>query len=518
MKNLKFGFAVFAIAIVLALYALYPTYKLYKVIPKQEEMVKTDTARAKLEKEKIVLHKKALHLGLDLVGGMYLVMQPDKSKLPPEEARDASDRALEVIRNRIDQYGVYEPVIQKMGERILIELPGVDRARAKNLIGKTALLEFKMLASERQTYQVLKAIDRRLSKGDTLKAEGALTKYIFGAGGDLAIDDRDYPQVKSIIKETEDVIPKDLEFLFGLPEDYGGRRIRRIYLLKKEPVITGAGLKDARPSPYQGSKPTLANTWVVNFTLKRKAARKFARITGHNVGKRMAIVLDRVVKSAPVIQERIPHGRGQITGQRYADEAKDLAIVLRSGALPAPLLPMEERSIGPTLGSDSIRKGVRAALIGAALVVLFMAIYYSLSGLLADFALFFNIFFLLAILSTLRATLTLPGLAGIALTIGMGVDANVLIFERIREELGLGKTVRAAISTGYSKAFITIIDANLTTLITALALYIFGTGPIRGFAITLSAGLIINIITAVYLTRLILEWILGRRPVKTLRI
>lgn len=518
MKNLKFGFAAFAIAIALALYALYPTYKLYKVIPEQEKMVKSDTARARLEKEKIALHKKALHLGLDLVGGMYLVMQVDKSKLSPKEAKDATDRALEIIRNRIDQYGVYEPVIQKMGERILIELPGVDRVRAKNLIGKTALLEFKMLASERQTYQVLKAMDRRLSRGDTLRSEGALTKYIFGAGGDLAIDERDYPQVKSLIKEAEDVIPKDLEFLFGLPEDYGGRRIRRMYLLKREPVITGAGLKDARPSPYQGNKPTLANTWVVNFRLKRKAARKFARVTGDNIGKRMAIVLDGVVKSAPVIQERIPHGRGQITGQRYAEEAKDLAIVLRSGALPAPLLPMEERSVGPTLGSDSIRKGIRAALIGAAIVVVFMAIYYSLSGLLADFALFFNIFFLLAILSTLRATLTLPGLAGIALTIGMGVDANVLIFERIREELGLGKTVRAAISTGYSKAFITIIDANLTTLITALALYIFGTGPIRGFAVTLSAGLIINIITAVYLTRLILEWILGRRPVKTLRI
>jgi preprotein translocase subunit SecD len=257
----------------------------------------------------------------------------------------------------------------------------------------------------------------------------------------------------------------------------------------------------------------------VSLKLGRKDAAVFAQVTGRNIGRRLAIVLDNVVKSAPVIQSRIPDGNAMITTNEVnPDESRDLAIVLRSGALPAPVNIVEERSVGASLGNDSIRRGILASLIGALVVVVFMVIYYSVAGVLADFALVFNVFFLLAILAGLRATMTLPGLAAMALTIGMAVDANVLVFERIREELRWGKTVMAAVDSGYDRAFVTIIDANATTIITAIALYFIGSGPIRGFATTLAAGLVINVITAVFLTRFIFDWWLTRFEVKKLRI
>lgn len=552
-------FAVIAVALVLAVWALVPTYRLYFQLPKQEQALaaklgratsRSDSAEvlaemARLENQKAAVHKRALHLGLDLVGGMHLVLEVDKTGLSGDDARDAGDRALEVIRNRIDEFGVFEPVIQKTGQdRILIQLPGVDRERAKALIGQTAQLKFQLVAEERVAYDVFKTIDERLksaggegvaASGDSLaksvtsdtglaaigdSAEaGSFLSYIQTVGGDFGVEEADLPEFRRLYERSRQFWPEGFELLFGPAERHENRTVRRLYVLKAEPEMLGSAIKDARPAPYQGSEPGLSNTWIVSLKLGRKDAATFAQVTGRNIGRRLAIVLDGVVKSAPVIQSRIPDGNAMITTNEVnPDEARDLAIVLRSGALPAPVKIVEERSVDATLGSDSIRRGIIAIIIGAAAVLLFMLVYYSTGGLLADVALVFNLLFLLAVLSGLRATLTLPGLAGIALTVGMAVDANVLVFERIREELRWGKTVMAAVDAGYDRALVTIIDANATTVITAIALYFVGSGPIRGFAITLVAGLVINVITAVFMTRWVFDWWLARFEVRKLRI
>ncbi|MCX7785455.1 MAG: protein translocase subunit SecD [candidate division WOR-3 bacterium] len=539
MKYGKIKFVIIIIAIALGIWTLYPTYELYQSVPKrrkvllqelQNAMTGNDSARIITQLQELVereagLHKKALHLGLDLVGGMHLVLEVDKSKLTKEEARDATDRALAVIQNRIDQLGVYEPVIQKIGgDRILIQLPGVDRERAKSLIGQIALLEFRLVADERKTEDVLRTIDnyfRRLNQEDTLISEqGRFLSYVINLGqSDYGVEETDFINFNTMLQQAESIIPADYQILFGPQESYRGRRIRRLYLVKRESEMTGSSISDAHPSPYQGSDANLANTWIVSLKLSRKDAGKFASITGRNVGKRLAIVLDNIVRTAPVIKERIAGGEAMITtGDVNPDKARDLAIVLRSGALPAPVRIDEERSVGPALGLDSIRKGVRAGLIGALLVVIFMIIYYSISGIIADIVLILNIFFIIVVLAGLKATLSLPGIAGIALTVGMAVDANILIFERIREELKAGKTVRAAIAAGYSRAAVTIFDANITTIITTIALYFFGTGPIRGFAVTLIIGLVLNIITAVYVSRFIMDWITTQFAAEKLRI
>jgi protein-export membrane protein SecD len=519
----------------------------------RSDSLKVELEMGKHQNELADLHKRALHLGLDLVGGMHLVLEVDKSKLSAEDARDAGDRALEVIRNRIDEFGVFEPIIQKIGQdRILIQLPGVDRQRAKSLIGQTAQLEFQLVAEERMAYDALKKLDDRVETslvGDEAGADtavesetigfdttgsdtgwaadvageeetGSFLSYVRTIGRDFGVDESDYQEFKRLLEGTREYWPDGYEFLFGSPEEFEGRGVRRLYMMKAEPEMYGSAIKDARPAPYQGSSPSMMNTWIVSLKLERKDAVKFSQVTGRNIGRRLAIVLDGVVKSAPVIESRIPpDGNAMITTNDVnPDDARDLAIVLRSGALPAPVEIVEERSVGPSLGNDSIRRGVMAGLVGALAVLLFMLIYYSAGGVLANMALIFNVFFLLAILSGLRATLTLPGLAGIALTIGMAVDANVLVFERIREELRAGKTTMAAVDTGYDRALVTIIDANVTTVITAIALYFIGSGPIRGFAITLITGLVINVITAVFLTRFVFDWFLSRFEVKKLRI
>ncbi len=503
MKTLKWKFIIFIALVIVGIYFLYPTIVLY-------------TSKDLSEEEKIKLQKRSLHLGLDLVGGMHLVLEVDKSKLSPEEAKDATDRALEVIRNRIDQFGVYEPVIQKIGkDRILVQLPGVQRERAKSLIGQTAQLEFRFLVDPERAQAIYTDINNYFKK-DTLSKENPFFKYLITVGTDVAVDEENLPEVKKMIKEASHLIPSDVEFMFGPEEEYQGRSIRRVYLVEKKVQLTGAYVADARHSPYQGTDPNLQGSWEIQLRLNSRGARIFDRVTGENIGRRLAIILDGVVRSAPTIEERIPYGRARISGGGIdADKAKEIAIVLRSGALPAPVKIAEERSVGPTLGLDSIRLGILAALIGAIAVVVFMVIYYSLSGFIAVFALLLNIFFLLAVLSGFRATLTLPGIAGIALTIGMAVDANVLIFERIREELRTGKTPRSAVDAGYSKVIRTIVDANITTIITAIILYWLGTGPIRGFALTLMVGLIINLLTAVYFTRGVFEWWL-RKPVTKL--
>lgn len=561
------------VVVALSIWALYPTYRLYSVIPKQEKALTDRLARAAtkddsdrvaveiadLQNVKAGVHKHSLNLGLDLVGGMHLTLEVDKSKLSAEEAKDAGDRALEVIRNRIDQFGVFEPIIQKAGrDRILVQLPGVDRERAKTLIGQTAQLKFQLVQEERVTYDALKTIDDKVKAGpgadtgraatpaitpkantdtsriqtllDTVRKdtgpaaigeieEGSLLSYVRTIGGDFGVDDRDYPEFKMLLNRAQPYWPEGYEFQFGPSEALEGSPVRRLYMLKIEPEMLGSAIQDARPAPYQGSEPGLANTWIVSMKLGRKDAAVFSQVTGRNIGRRLAIVLDNVVKSAPVIQSRIPDGNAMITTNDVnPDDSRDLAIVLRSGALPAPVNIVEERSVGASLGSDSIRRGILAAVVGSLAVVVFMIIYYSVGGVLAVFALVLNVFFLLAVLAGLRATLTLPGLAGIALTIGMAVDANVLVFERIREEMRAGKTNLAAVDTGYARAFVTIIDSNATTMITAIALYFIGTGAIRGFAITLTAGLVINVLTAVFVTRWIFDWWLSRFHVNKLRV
>ena len=315
------------------------------------------------------------------------------------------------------------------------------------------------------------------------------------------------------LKQFEGKLPEGDQVLYEkIVEKDTGREFRIPYLVKKRVMLTGDVLSDARVAIGQFNEP------YVLVTFDAKGAREFDRITGDNVKKRMAIVLDNTVYSAPVINERISGGRAQITGTFTTQEANDLAIVLRAGALPAPLKIIQDLTVGPSLGQDSIEKGIRATLIAGAMVVLFMVIYYKLSGAIADLALVLNLICLMGALAALNATLTLPGIAGIILTIGMGVDSNVLIFERIREELRQGKPVRLAVDSGYDKALLTIVDSHVTTLITGLVLFLFGTGPIKGFAVTLCLGIGINLFTALVGTKVVFDWMNQRRKVATLSI
>jgi SecD/SecF fusion protein len=411
---------------------------------------------------------KRINLGLDLKGGMHLLLKVDTSRLPEQDKADACDRALEVIRNRIDSFGVREPSIQKQGvDEIVVQLPGVtERERAIDLIGKTALLEFKLVSGDAE--KLKEAIAGTLPEGFELKKA----------------------------------------------EDDGEQ-----LLLEKQAVLTGEAIANALVRFDQSG----FNQPVVSLNLNAEGAKKFAAITSENVGRRLAIVLDGKVQSAPNIKEAIPSGEAVITGRFSVEQAQDLALVLRIGALPAPMYIEEERTIGPLLGQDSINKGVKASVIGGILVFIFMAVYYLAAGIVANIALLLNMLMILGGLGMLpllfpgiSATLTLPGIAGIALSLGMAVDANVLINERIREELAAGKTLRQAIANGYSRAFSAIFDSNLTTLIAAFLLFQFGTGPIRGFAVTLTIGLISSLFTAIVVTRTILELLLSLRLLKGL--
>jgi len=394
--------------------------------------------------------------------------------LPDKETAETHDmatrQALETIRNRIDQFGVSEPDIRRQGDnRILVQLPGVkDTQRAKGLIGKTALLEFKLVDESNDVNAAL--------KGPVPQGSEILYQY-------------------QIDPET-------------------GRKVNQVpHLLKKRTILTGANLTDARVQiDSQYNEP------YVTLDFDRKGGRIFAKVTEENVKKRLAIVLDDRIYSAPVIQEKIGGGKARITGNFTTEEANDLSIALRAGALPAPVKILEERSVGPSLGHDSIRYGLISMCIGGALVILFMIIYYKASGVIADLALVMNIILIAGGLAGFQATLTLPGIAGIILTIGMAVDANVLIFERIREELNLGKTPRAAVDSGYDRATLTILDANVTTLIAALVLFQFGTGPIKGFAVTLSLGVIASLFTSLVMTRMVFDYLLINRKMRRLSI
>ena len=379
----------------------------------------------------------------------------------------AVTQSVETIRNRIDQFGVAEPLIQKQGvDEILVQLPGVsDPERAIELIGKTALLEFKLVDEE-------------------VKASPGV------------------------------VLPDDDEILYRriIDPTTGQELDREPVVLKKKAMITGDTLTDARVSIDQFNQP------YVSIAFDPVGAKLFEQVTGDHVQERFAIVLDGNVYSTPVIQERIGGGRASITGNFTSAEANDLAIVLRAGALPAPVTILQNVTVGPSLGADSIRAGLTATLGGLSLVIVFMLIYYRGAGMIATFALLMNLVLLMGVLGAMHATLTLPGIAGILLTIGMGVDSNVLIFERIREELRIGKTVRLAVDQGYDRAYVTIMDAHITTLITAAVLFLFGSGPVKGFAVTLSLGILINFFTAFVGTKVFFDWMNSKRRLATLSI
>lgn len=410
-----------------------------------------------------VIIEKKINLGLDLQGGMHLVLEVDINKLPsPIKLRDAVDRALEIIRNRVDALGITEPLIHREGDKwIIVQLPGIkEPERAIEIIGKTALLEFKL-------------VDEK----------GNLDEAINGK------------------------VPENIELLYG--------RDATPYLIEKTQLLTGADLTNAQMKIGGGP---LGNEAYVSLEFNADGAKKFVEVTGKNIGRRLAIVLDGKVYSAPNIKQRIAGGKAIIEGSFSTETAKDLAIVLRAGALPAPVNIINKSVVGPSLGLDSINKGIISAIVGILLVIIFMWFYYRLSGFIADIGLLMNLLLLLGAMSALHATLTLPGIAGIILTMGMSVDSNVLIFERIREELRVGKTIRAAIDAGYKRAIFAIIDSHVTTLITAAVLFQFGSGPVKGFAVSLFLGVAISLYTAVVVTRVIFDWRMSKLGITTLSI
>jgi SecD/SecF fusion protein len=572
-----------AIVIVLSLWFLWPTYRLATMSKEEQQRLEIENPE-RIDK----LHKKALKLGLDLKGGMHLVLEVDDSQLKAEEKKDVLDRALEIVRNRVDQFGVSEPTIQKEGsKRIIVQLPGLqDPERAKRLLGQTAMLEWRLIRQQQEVAAVLRKLDdafRRVSgdslveispmRGDTLgvvpdtaaakkasskdkgkelpklapfgeetpgeslfaKTKGAeetpfnvpletmdknkpFTSLLMSFYRDwIMVREDNIPLVRRMLArpEAQLALPKDSEFMWydewmDVPE---GGRGKPLMLVAKDEYVSGANLMSADPTQNPQSPTQLS----VAFTFNRKGARELSRFTGENVGRFTAIILDGKIKSFPVIKSKIPDGRGVIEGTFTDTEARDLAIILRAGALPAPMFTREERTVGPSLGSDSIRQGLRAGLFGAAAVVVFMIIYYQLSGVIASLGVALTMFSLFGFLAYFGAALTLPGIAGLVLTIGMAVDANVLIYERIREELRREKTIRAAVDAGYARAFVTILDSNLTTLVSAVALWQFGTGPIKGFATTLSIGILTSMFAACVFCRLIFDlWV--SRPMKKLSI
>ncbi len=522
MNSIQWKLVLVVGAVLVSAYMLWPTFRFYQ-LPVAERLASTkDTPAAKLR-------EKAIPLGLDLQGGMHLVLEVDASKLPPEEAKTAVERAIEVIRNRIDQFGVAEPIIQRQGtNRIVVQLPGLsDRQRAIDLIGKTALLEFKLVRTQDEAAAVFNRLDIALSARaragevvvDTSVIARPLTSYFmdqFGGGGFIASPD--VPKVNAILDSAflASTVPAESQLLWSSDEAHSGRTGRWIYVVKREAEMTGGSVSTAQMSNQLDQNTPGA--WGVSMKMSGKGQSDFARVTAQNVGRQLAVVLDDAVRSAPSIRERIPGGNASITGSFDAKSAKDLEIVLKAGALPAPVDIIEERSVGPSLGQDSIDAGFKAAWIGTLLVVAFMVIYYQGSGLIAVAALMLNFILLFAGMAGLRSTLTMPGIAGIVLTVGMAVDTNVLIFERIREEMRHGKSIRSSIELGYKNAFRTILDAHVTTLLSALFLFQFGTGPIKGFAITLALGLIANLFTAVFFTRMIYDIITHRRTLTRLSI
>lgn len=551
--------------VVAALFYSWPTIKYWSLPQVEKDRLALDNP-AKL----FDMKQQAIRLGRDLQGGMYIVLRVQMEQLDENARKDAVERALQIIRNRIDQFGVTEPIIQVQGnDRIVVELPGfTDTDRAQKLIGETAQLQFKLLESYENASLTLSKIDKALaamhvtvesvtpdtsraaankaaglgaakdsgqvdvladllgpqadsmqkgSEATTEEAETPLSSYLEPVSGRstpmYAVETQYVPNIKAILQkpEVKKLIPPTDEFAWATRAILDrGRSITYLYLLRSQTQMSGEYLTEADPTIDQFGKPQ------VNFQLTREGGRIFSRVTGPNIGKALAIVLDGKVESAPNINDRI-HDRGVITmgGGASFNEAKDLSIVLKAGALPAPVEIIETSVVGASLGNDSISKGLTSSFIALFLVLIFIGIYYRLSGVIADVALVFNLFFLLAAMAGLRATLTMPGIAGIILTMGISVDSNVLIFERVREEMLTGKTIRASIDAGYDRALLTIIDSHVTTLLTAAILFIFGSGPVKGFAVSLFLGVAISLYTALVITKAIFDF---RKGYKSLSI
>ena len=499
-----------------------------------------------------------------------------------EQADDAINRVLEILQNRVDQFGVSEPTIQKQGNRrIIVELAGIqDSDRARSLLQSTAQLEFCLVKSPEVTNDILSQIDNLVQDNEQLESlvatinedyesadsdelgvsddktvsiselfgddaetskdtsdtsvvvdqnifqERPFSSLLRALGNDIAVPEKNIYAVKKIINRQEILDKLALgngQFLFApsaesfSTNDGIDEKLVNMYYLEKDADLTGGVIEEANAT-IGGQGTSAVGQSIVLLDMNSEGARTWSRITGANIGRRIAIVLDKKVHMAPSIRTKISDGGTMIEGFAGMDEAKDIAIVLRAGALPAPVNIIEERIVGPSLGADSVKRGTNSVLLGLGLIIVFMFIYYKLSGSIANFALIWNILLVLSVLASLGATLTLPGIAALILTVGMSIDANVIIFERIREELRKGKSVRSAIDGGYNRALTTIIDANVTTLVAALVLYQFGTGPIRGFATVLFWGIIISMFTAIFVTRTIFNSFADRKGLKKLSI
>jgi preprotein translocase subunit SecD len=611
MQKYRFKILLIVASLALAFYFLFPTYQDYRHRENLRSRSGPDSLAYLNDNESSIRDARAkrIKLGLDLQGGMRVVMEVNVLKLIEDiaknkddvfeqimsqvreqaktsdessvlllrrafeerqirmsryygslrddndrvydyldsEATKAIDRAIEIVRNRVDQYGVSEPVIQKMGgNRIIVELPGVTReTEVRQLLQGTALLEFKLLKEPEVAYRVMEAIDRAVAADtaavkDTLFAlaqdttaadtstietpEGELSpeefkrKHPFFAvaivnpqqfPGEALVSEENRDRVRRILDrdDVRRVIPNDVEFLWSAKPRFvdEGTRYFTLYPVKRNPELTGGVIVNARATIDPGF-----NQPIVTMEMNSEGSRDWARITGANVNKRVAIVMDDAVFSAPVVRNKIIGGSSQIEGMDNMDEARLLEIVLKAGALPAPVQIMEQRSVGPSLGEDSIKKGLSSAVIATAITMVFMLVYYRTGGVVANVALIFCLLFLLAVLAAFKGTLTLPGIAGIILTLAVAVDANVLIYERIREEVATGKTPRAALDAGYDKAFSAIFDSNLTTFITGVILYQFGTGPVQGFALTLMIGIVASMFSAIFITRVIFYVLIDR--------
>ena len=456
-----------------------------------------------------------IRLGLDLRGGIHLALEVDESKGPVADCEDAIRRAERVVRTRIDEFGTSDPVVQVAGGcRLIVELPGIqDPERARAIVQRTAFLEFRLTDPDDAFLSALPALDAAVRRGS---GEGALLSELLIRGrvpGEFLVPEERVADVDTLLArpEVQRRIPRGLELRWGSRsmglEDAG---YRPLYAVEDRPIITGEALRSATA----GIDP-MTNASEVRFQLSRSGGQRFGEVTGQNIGNHLAILLDgRVEGQPPVIQNRITtSGRIELSG-RSLQEANDLALILRAGALPAPLHVVEQRTIGPSLGEDSIRAGVQASMLAVALVLMVMVGYYRFAGLLAVGGLFLYMLFTLGGLAAFGSVLTLPGLAGFALSIGMALDANVLIFERMREELSTGKPVRVAIDDGFGHAMSAIVDSNVTTALTALILYLVGTGPVQGFAVTLLIGLAASMVTAVFVTRtFFLIWLRRRRAI-----
>ena len=631
-KNLTPRYLIIGLILTWAIYALFPTWEYQKLTEDEKEDLRTTGELNKIE-------SKIIKQGLDLKGGMYIVLEADiptlltniatleddrlkkiihdakvESRDPEvdffasfeknvksdgiklsryyhqygsslddillslrEEADDAINRVLEILQNRVDQFGVSEPTIQKQGKhRIVVELAGIqDSERARALLQSTALLEFYLVKNISVTNEMISQIDNLLKGRDDIvkikeseisndsspttsenkdsEEKATSVTELFGESeetNDIDLVDNSKPQsLDAPFSSLLTSFPGDIAIsennvyalrkLLALPDiqtrlaNSNGQfllsqdsekntnntveKFYKLYYCENKPELTG-GIVDEARADLGGLGTGSAGQAVVSLSMNNDGSRTWSRVTGANIGERIAIVLDKKVHMAPSIREKIPSGRTQIEGFANISEAKDLAIILRAGALPAPVNIIEERIVGPRLGADSIKQGTQAVLMGLVIVLIFILFYYRLSGLIANFALIWNILLVLAILASLQATLTLPGIAGLILTVGMSIDANVIIFERIREELRKGKTAKTAIDSGYNRAITTIVDANVTTLIASLVLYQFGTGPIKGFATVLFWGILISMFTAVFITRTIFNTYVSRKSLSSLSI